>query len=61
MGRAEACLIHLQMDGDGPEGSWLRALTKLIDERRVTLGALIMEGNQIEKIVPVFQRLQVAG
>ena len=41
-GTAEGGVVHydlVKMDGDGPEGSWLRALTKLIDAGRVTLGA----------------------
>ena len=34
----------IKMDSDGPEGSWLRLVERLISQRKLTIGTLTIEG-----------------
>ena len=38
----------IKMDGDGPEGGWLRTIQKLIGLGRLRVGAIVMEGNHLD-------------
>ena len=39
----------IKMDGDGPEGSWLRGLDRLISHGQCTVGAVVVEGNRLRE------------
>ena len=38
----------IKMDSDGPEGSWLRLVERLISQRKLTVGTLTIEGNNVD-------------
>ena len=38
----------IKMDSDGPEGSWLRLVERLISQRKLTIGTLTIEGNNVD-------------
>ena len=47
----------IKMDGDGPEGSWLRELQRLIARRAVAVEAMIVEGSHLSPtMMAAFQR-----
>lgn len=38
----------VKMDGDGPEGGWMRTLERLLRQRRLSVGAVTIEGNNLD-------------
>ena len=38
----------IKLDGDGPEGGWMRAIDSLLGQRRVTASAITLEGNNLD-------------
>ena len=38
----------IKLDGDGPEGGWMRAILKLIRRKALTVGAITLEGNNLD-------------
>lgn len=50
----------LKLDGDGPENGWLSDVVKLVERRLVTVGAMVVEGNNRMKAGPLM-RLQALG
>lgn len=39
----------LKLDGDGPEGSWMRAIDALLSTNRISVGAILLEGNNLDE------------
>ena len=46
----------LKLDGDGPEGGWLRAIEDLLTSARVSVMTMVVEGNNLD--ASVMSRLQ---
>ena len=38
----------LKLDGDGPEGGWLHKIASFVRTRRMSVGAVVVEGNNVE-------------
>ena len=38
----------VKLDGDGPEGKWLRALDVLLTSKAVAIHTSVVEGNNVE-------------
>ena len=47
----------LKLDGDGPEGGWMRALDTLLSTRAIKVDSITLEGNHLDEItMSRFQR-----
>jgi hypothetical protein len=40
----------IKLDGDGPEGGWLRAIDRMLVARRISVGAITLEGNNLDAV-----------
>lgn len=53
---AKPTRIHydlLKLDGDGPEGTWMRAIDRLMSARRISVSSILLEGNNLDEATMV--------